>query len=201
MHWVCRCSLLVWKRSFLKKGTPRDLILPRPGSPLGGSGQKTTTLVRHLEYFMHTKFHQNPSSGSGEEDENVKVYGRRTTIDGRTDDGRCAMTIAHLSLRLRWAKKDLWYTCKFKSLSSWNGPDCLATEGINLLFRSFWGFSCNTIFNNPLHSASTWLIVPFLWLLYGICYISTIYLCRYGIQWYNVCLKIIQPQTRYLLSI
>ena len=32
--------------------------------------------------------------------------GRRTTTttDGRTDDGRCAMTIAHLSLWLRWAK-------------------------------------------------------------------------------------------------
>ena len=38
---------------------------------------------------MHTKFHQNPSSGSGEEVENVKVYaGRRTTTtDGRTTDG------------------------------------------------------------------------------------------------------------------
>ena len=38
-----------------------------------------------------------------------KVYGR---TDGRTtDDGRCAMTIAHSSLRLRWAKnptKSLW---------------------------------------------------------------------------------------------
>ena len=32
------------------------------------------------EYFIPTKFHQNPSSGSGEEVENVKVY-RRT--DGR----------------------------------------------------------------------------------------------------------------------
>ena len=31
---------------------------------------------------------------------NVKVYD-----DGRTDDGQCTMTIAHLSLRLRWAKK------------------------------------------------------------------------------------------------
>ena len=28
-----------------------------------------------------------------------------TPDDGRTDDGRCAMTIAHSSLRLRWAKK------------------------------------------------------------------------------------------------
>ena len=26
-------------------------------------------------------------------------------VYGRTDDGRCAMTIAHSSLRLRWAKK------------------------------------------------------------------------------------------------
>ena len=34
--------------------------------------------------------------------------GRRTTdrqTDGRTDDGRCAMAIAYLSLWLRWAKK------------------------------------------------------------------------------------------------
>ena len=36
------------------------------------------------EYFIPTKFHQNPSSGSGEEVENVKVYGRRRTDDGRT---------------------------------------------------------------------------------------------------------------------
>ena len=33
---------------------------------------------------MHTKFHQNPSSGSGEEVENVKSL--RQTDDGRTDD-------------------------------------------------------------------------------------------------------------------
>ena len=46
--------------------------------PLCGSGRKTTTLVRDHEYFMPTKYHQNPSSGSGEEDENVKIYGRMT---------------------------------------------------------------------------------------------------------------------------
>ena len=83
---------------------------PALDPPLGGSGRKTTTLVRDHEYFIPTKFHQNPSSGSGEEVENVKVYGRRTdgrTTDGRTDDGRCAMTIAHSSLRLRWAKNTL----------------------------------------------------------------------------------------------
>ena len=64
---------------------------PALDPPLGGSGRKTTTLVRDHEYFMHTKFHQNPSSGSGEEVENLKSLrqtdGRRTT-DGRTDDGR-----------------------------------------------------------------------------------------------------------------
>ena len=62
---------------------------PALDPPLGGSGRKTTTLVRDNEYFIPTKFHQNLSSGSGEEVENVKVYRRRrTTTDGRTDDGR-----------------------------------------------------------------------------------------------------------------
>ena len=55
---------------------------PALDPPLGGSGRKTTTLVRDHEYFIPTKFHQNPSRGSGEEVENVKVYGRRRT-DGR----------------------------------------------------------------------------------------------------------------------
>ena len=56
---------------------------PALDPPLGGSGRKTTTLVRDHEYFIPTKFHQNPSSGSGEEVENVKVYGRRRRTDGR----------------------------------------------------------------------------------------------------------------------
>ena len=63
---------------------------PALDPPLGGSGRKTTTLVRDHEYFIPTKFDQNPSSGSGEEVANVKVYGRTDgrTTDGRTDDGR-----------------------------------------------------------------------------------------------------------------
>ena len=67
-------------------------ITTRPGSAPGRMWQKKTLVGDH-EYFMHTKFHQNPSSGSGEEVENVKVYGRRTTdgrqttTDGRTMDG------------------------------------------------------------------------------------------------------------------
>ena len=105
MHLVCPCSLPVWRRSFLKKGTPVTYFCPALDPPMGGSGRKTTTLVRDHEYFMHTKFHQNPLSGSGEEVENVKSL-RQT--DGRTDDGRCAMTIAHSSLRLRWANKKIY---------------------------------------------------------------------------------------------
>ena len=47
---------------------------------------------------MHTKFHQNPSSGSGEEVENVKSL-RQT--DGRTDgqtDGRRTVRFDNSSL-------------------------------------------------------------------------------------------------------
>ena len=64
---------------------------PALDPPLGGSGRKTTTLVRDHEYFIPTKFHQNPSSGSGEEVKNVKSLW--TTDDGRTDDddGRTAL--------------------------------------------------------------------------------------------------------------
>ena len=54
---------------------------PALDPPLGGSGPKTTILVRDLEYFIHTKFHQNPSSGSVEEVENVNSV---------MDDGRRA---------------------------------------------------------------------------------------------------------------
>ena len=89
-----------------RRGPPVTYFGPALDPPLGGSGRQTTTLVRDHEYFIPTKFHQNPSSGSGEEVENVESL--RTDdgrTDRRTDDGRCAMTIAHSSLRLRWAKK------------------------------------------------------------------------------------------------
>ena len=88
---------------------------PALDPPLDGSGQKTTTLVRDLEYFIHTKFHQNPSSGSGEEVENVNSLtddGRRTTDGRQTDDGRRTtdagqrmITIGHWSLWLLCPKK------------------------------------------------------------------------------------------------
>ena len=110
---VCCCSLPVWRRRFLKKGTPVTYFCPALDPPLNGFGRNTTTLVRDHEYFIPTKFRQNPSSRSGERVENMKAYGRRrrTTEDGRTDDGRCAMSIAHLSLRLRWAKNNNCVLC------------------------------------------------------------------------------------------
>ena len=61
---------------------------PTLDPPLDGSGRKTTTLVRVLEYFIHTKFHQNPSSGSGEEVENVNSLTDDGRTDGRTDGRR-----------------------------------------------------------------------------------------------------------------
>ena len=67
---------------------------PALDPPLGGSGRKTTTLVRDHEYFIPTKFHQNPSSGSGEEVENVKSL--RT--DGRRTDGRRTVRYDNSSL-------------------------------------------------------------------------------------------------------
>ena len=70
---------------------------PALDPPLGGSGRKTTTLVRDHEYFMHTKFHQNPSSGSGEEVENVKSL-RQTDDDGRRTDGRRTVRYYNSSL-------------------------------------------------------------------------------------------------------
>ena len=50
--------------------------------------------------MIHAKFGLNPTTRSGEEDENVKVYGRRTTDDARrtTDDGRRTKTDRNSSL-------------------------------------------------------------------------------------------------------
>ena len=59
---------------------------PALDPPLGGSGRKTTTLVRDIENFIHAKSHQNQSSGSGGEVEYVNCLtdGRRTTSDHNT---------------------------------------------------------------------------------------------------------------------
>ena len=84
---------------------------PALDPPLDGSGRKTTTLVRDHEYFIPTKFHQNSSSGSGEEVENVNSL----TDDGRTTDGRTTdagqrvITIGHWSLWLLCPKNEIKY--------------------------------------------------------------------------------------------
>ena len=95
-----------------RRGPPVTYFGPALDPPLGWSCRKTTTLVRDHEYFIPTKFHQNPKAVL---EKKLRMWkdgrtpdGRRTdagrTPDGR-DYGRCAMTIAHSSLWLRWAKK------------------------------------------------------------------------------------------------
>ena len=92
---------------------------PALDPPLDGSGRKTTTLVGDLEYFIHTKFHQNLSSGSGEEVENVNSLtdDGRQTDDGRrtTDAGQRVITIGHWSLWLLCPKKGYFYTITYLS--------------------------------------------------------------------------------------
>ena len=93
----------------LKKGTAHYIITyfcPALGPPLGGSGRKTTTLVRDLEYFIHTKIHQNLLSGFGEEVENVNCL---TDDRRRTDAGQRMITIGHWSLRLLCPKKHVYH--------------------------------------------------------------------------------------------
>ena len=80
-----------------RRGTPVNYFGPALDPSLGGCGRKTTTLVGDLEYFIHTKFHQNPLSGSEEEVENVNCL----TEDGRTTDaGQRVITIGYWSLWL-----------------------------------------------------------------------------------------------------
>ena len=55
----------VLKKKFLKEGgSPLTYFCPALDPPLGGSGRKTTTLVRDHEYLIPTKFRKHPPSGS-----------------------------------------------------------------------------------------------------------------------------------------
>ena len=106
MHSVCCCSLPVWRRSFLKKGTPCDLFLPRPGSAPGGIWPKNNNTCKG-PWVLHP-YQVSSKSIKGFWRRSWKCESLQTDDDGRTDrqtDGRRAMTIAHLSLQLRWAKK------------------------------------------------------------------------------------------------
>ena len=102
---------------------------PALDPPLGGSGRKTTTLVRNLEHFIHTKFHQNLSSGSGEEVENVNCLTDGRQTDGRTTDaGQRVITIGHWSLWLLCPKNN---TMNFILNNDDNG------NALAKLFRTF----------------------------------------------------------------
>ena len=64
MHSVCRCSLPVWRRSFLKKGTPVTYFCPTLDPPYVAFAKKALSQVQGHEYFIPTKFRKHQSSGS-----------------------------------------------------------------------------------------------------------------------------------------
>ena len=86
MHSVCCCSLPVWRRRFLKKGTPHDLFLPRPGSAPGRIWPKNNNTCKG-PWVLH------PYQVSSK---SIKRFWRRswkckslqTDAGRRTDDGR-----------------------------------------------------------------------------------------------------------------
>ena len=84
MHSVCCCSLPVWRSIFWRRG-PRDLFWLRPGSAPGRIWPKNNNTCKgHWVYFMHTEFHQKPSSGYGEvKNVNCLTHNGRMTDDGR----------------------------------------------------------------------------------------------------------------------
>ena len=108
-YLVCCCSLPVWRRSSLKKGSPSDLIWPRPGSaPARVWPKNNNTCKGHR--VLHPYQVSSKSSGSGEEVENVNcLTDDRQTTDGRrtTDAGQRVITIGHWSLRLLCPKKGI----------------------------------------------------------------------------------------------
>ena len=64
MHSVCCCSIPPWRKSSLEKGPSLTNYGPALDLPLGGFGPKVNTNERGLEYFIPTKFGENPSSDS-----------------------------------------------------------------------------------------------------------------------------------------
>ena len=60
MNLVCCCSLLVWRKSFLKKGTPLTYFCLTLDPPLGRCGRNILMHVQGHEHFIPTKFRKNP---------------------------------------------------------------------------------------------------------------------------------------------
>ena len=95
MHLVCCCSLPVWRRSSLKKGTPGYLIWPRPGRiwPKNNNTCKGPWVLH--PYQVSSK--------------SIKRFWRSWKCklsNGRqtTDVGQRVITIGHWSLRLLCSK-------------------------------------------------------------------------------------------------
>ena len=128
MHLVCCCSLPVWRRSSLKKGTPRYLSWPRPGSAPGRIWPKNNNTCKgpwvlhpyqvpskSIKRFWRRSWKCKLSNGRQTDDRRT-TDGRQTddrrTTDGRQTDGRrttdygqCVITIGHWSLWLLCPKK------------------------------------------------------------------------------------------------
>ena len=97
IHLVCRCSLLVWRRSLLKKGAPCDLFWPRHGSAPGRIWPKNNNTCKgpwvvHL-YQVSSK--------------SIKRFWRRSRNCEKFTDGRRTVHYDNSSLEPRWAKKSL----------------------------------------------------------------------------------------------
>ena len=106
------------KKKILEEGAPRDIFTPRPGSAFGPIWQKNNNTCKG-PWVLHP---YRVSSKS------IKRFWRRSwkcerlrTTDGRrrrTDNGQCAMKIAHLSLWLNWAKK--WIIAYIWKFQKWS---------------------------------------------------------------------------------
>ena len=75
------------------KRRPSATYVARHGSAFWRILPKNNNTIQNHEHSMYTNCHLNPSSGFGEDAENVNSL-RRTT-DGRMDDGQHAITIVH----------------------------------------------------------------------------------------------------------
>ena len=108
MHSVCCCSLPVWRRSSLKKGTPRDLFWPRPGSTPGRIWPKNNNTCKGPWVLHPYKVSSKSIKRFWRRSWKCKCLtdGRRT--DGRTTDaGQRVITIGHWSLWLLCPKNEI----------------------------------------------------------------------------------------------
>ena len=126
----------------MKKGTPRDLFWPRPGSSPGGIWPKNNNTCKG-PWVLHP--YQDSSKS-------IQRFWRRSpkcekftdgrTTDGRRTDGRCAMTIAHSSLWLRWAKNGKTFDTVFNYLNCHSKY----TIDLTLIFQAIQKWKLHLIF-------------------------------------------------------